>query len=273
MKDPVKTPEQLTEDNKALTRQLATIQEQLARQDLHRAMADMSKEQLTGLLLGCINKKDMTGLKIALKHGADPDATFYGQGSTSVSSHTPLTYPYTDSVAVGILVEGGANPNKKDGLGLRPLMAAIKRCDTSSFSRLIEAGAKADKTVNSNGQTVVHIAAQQKTPDFIYHAKAFNLNARDNRGQTPLMLAVQSGNLDNVKQLVYQGADILIKNNQGQTAEQIAGQMGRIEMASYLADVAQKQDYQRLKDRVAVLESELVALKQPKAKSKTPCKG
>ena len=272
MKDPVKTPEQLTEDNKALARKLAETQERLARQDLHRAMQDMSKEQLTNLILDCLNKKDMAGLKIALKLGADPDATFRGQG-TSVSSYTPLTYPYSDSTAVSVLVEGGANPNKKDGLGLRPLMAAIKRNDTSSFSRLIAAGAKADKPANSNGQTVMHIAAQQKTPDFIYHAKAFNLNARDNRGQTPLMLPVTAGNFELVKQLVYLGADRVIKNAQGHTAEQIAGQSGRLDIATYLADVAQKQDYQRLKDRVAVLESEISVLKQPKAKSKTPCKG
>ena len=272
MKDPVKTPEQLNEDNKALARKIAQMQEQLARQDLHRTMQDMSKSELTGLILSCINKKDMVGLKIALKRGADADAPFHGQG-TSVSSHTPLTYPYTDHAATAILLEGGANPNQQDGLGQRPLMAAIKRKDKASFGQLIRAGANADTVINANGQSVIHIAAFQKDQDYIHCCKSFNLNARDNRGQTPLMLATQVGNFDVVKQLVYNGADILIKNQQGHTAEQIAAQSGRIDIASYLADVAQKQDYQRLKDRVAVLESELSALKQPKAKAKTPCKG
>ncbi len=272
MKDTVKTPEQLTEDNKALARKIAQMQEQLARQDLHRAMADMSKSQLTALILTCINTKDLAGLKIALKLGADPDATFHGLG-TSVSSHTPLTYPYTDDAATQTLLAGGANPNKQDGLGLHPLMAAIKRKDKASFGHLIRAGANADAVINTNGQSVTHIAAFQKDQDYIHCCKSFNLNARDNRGQTPLMLAAQVGNFDVVKHLVYNGADILIKNQLGQTAEQIAGQSGRIDIASYLADVAQKQDYQRLKDRVAVLESELSALKQPKPKAKTPCKG
>lgn len=67
-----------------------------------------------------------------------------------------------------------------------------------------------------------------------------NLNVQDENGLTPLMAAVQEGNLEMVEYLIDQGADVLLKNKNGQTAIDIATQEGQDDIKRYLLRATEK---------------------------------
>jgi len=76
---------------------------------------------------------------------------------------------------------------------------------------------------DKNGLSLLHHYANSK-PKYIKELvlAGANLNAQDNKGQTPLMLAVISGSLENVDCLLEAGAYPHIKNKQGLTALELA---------------------------------------------------
>lgn len=49
------------------------------------------------------------------------------------------------------------------------------------------------------------------------------MNVKNEEGMTPLHCAVNAENVDLVKVLVEHGADVKLKNNQGETAAELAG--------------------------------------------------
>lgn len=62
------------------------------------------------------------------------------------------------------------------------------------------------------------------------------LNARDNKGATPLYAAAMNGHLETVVYLLSAGADPTIPDNEGVTPQGIAAKNGHEEVARYLED-------------------------------------
>ena len=61
------------------------------------------------------------------------------------------------------------------------------------------------------------------------------MEAKDNGGETPLMLASNNGHLDIVTYLVKEcGANVEAKNNDGFTASAIAEALGKSDVEQYL---------------------------------------
>lgn len=83
---------------------------------------------------------------------------------------------------------------------------------------------------NQSGQQTLHVVATNKTLGFDWQRRLMqrllkepvNLNAQDQAGNTPLLAALQAGNIALADWLIEQGADIQISNHAGQTALHLA---------------------------------------------------
>jgi ankyrin repeat protein len=108
---------------------------------------------------------------------------------------------------VRVLLEAGADTEKKGASGWTALMAAIimsRLNETELAQELIQRGA--------------------------------DVNARGEYGETVLMLAIKKGHVDIVRVILKRGADLNAKNTSGQTALVIAEEMGMMEISSLLRE-------------------------------------
>jgi len=127
-----------------------------------------------------------------------------------------------------LLKQKKVNINMKNDLGMTPLLLAI--APTSSepdrleiVKWLIKNGAN-PLDYSKDGSTALHVSALQNQPAIINLLLSNKqiLNAKDHEGRTPLMIAVQSGNLISVKELLGGGSNQSIKDNYGKTAQMYA---------------------------------------------------
>lgn len=124
----------------------------------------------------------------------------------------------------------------RSATGETPLMIAAIKGRIDLARRLIERGAE----VNKPGWTPLHYAATfpgPVAPDMTrlmleHHAY---IDAESPNGSTPLMMAAQYGNTTVVKLLLEEGADPLLKNQQGLTAIDFAHRANREEAAGIIA--------------------------------------
>lgn len=254
---------------KSLKAELARVQKRQAITDFHARIPDMSEAERTAAIFTCINGKDYQGLKLVLRHGADANTQ---QAGLSGTGNTPLTYQYTDYTATAILLQHGANPNQRGSLGTLPLMAALGRKDTASFAALIAAGADANAPAGKDGSTVVHAAVASRNVDFLYHCRSANMNARDGRGRSALLVAIDNGDTAMAKAAIEYGADITQRDNNGASPKQRASTSGNAALVKLIKKAAKAQDYQATKDRIKVLEQEMAELKAAILKPAKACK-
>ena len=67
-----------------------------------------------------------------------------------------------------------------------------------------------------------------------YNIDSFDVNAKNNDGDTALMEDSINGRLEAVKYLISKGADVNAKNNDGNTALMWASNYGYLEIVEYL---------------------------------------
>lgn len=159
-----------------------------------------------------INKKDNLGLT-ALMHAVG------GFG-----------YNYSYEVLV-ILIANGLNINEKDNKGFTPLIHAINNRSEVRRKEAIDDLIMLNANIyikDNSGKTPLMHAAEKGLVDIIERIlnrqssaklKAY-INHRDKKGFTALMYA--SNNIDCIKKLIENGADINIKDQQGRTANDLS---------------------------------------------------
>jgi len=119
---------------------------------------------------------------------------------------------------VELLIAKGADVNAKafqieddaeKGRGITPLHDAAKGGFEEIAKLLIESGAEVN--ANAHGRTPLHIAAvfNQKVLTEFLIANGADVNAKDDVGDSPLMVAVEEGNYEIIKLLTDKGADAL----------------------------------------------------------------
>lgn len=90
---------------------------------------------------------------------------------------------------------------------------------------------------DDNQRSILHWAALQAKEDLVNHLISFNqseLDAEDDTGTTPLLLATLKGNLNIVRSIHKKGADINKKNWRGHSCIQYACSRGYKDIVLYL---------------------------------------
>ena len=124
------------------------------------------------------------------------------------------------------------NVNHLNATGESPLMLAALKGELELAEKLVKKGADVNKT----GWTPLHYAAsnghaaviRMLLENFAY------IDAESPNGSTPLMMAGMYGSIESVKLLLDEGADPLLKNQQGLTALEFARTGKRLDSTEVL---------------------------------------
>ena len=122
---------------------------------------------------------------------------------------TALGLMHTEAVATQ-LVRAGCNPNVKNKLGFTPWSTAIKKDFYGTFVEMLDRY-KPEIIDRKFGSTPLHVAAMLGNLRIVklLLMRGASVNARDNRGDTPLVLAVKRGVPEGVvKALIDAGAEL-----------------------------------------------------------------
>lgn len=159
------------------------------------------------------------------------------------------------------LVSQGVNVNSRGTKGATPLFWAMRNGSVEGYQKLLELGADPD-VVFADGGTVIHWSVQLEDNSFLRlaleHGGNPNLVAGQH-GQTPLFKAIgSSGDRDvsALTMLLNYGADPDMKDDRGNTPAMIAAGVGRFDIVYVLlskdADYSLKNDKgHTLLDRIA----------------------
>jgi len=186
----------------------------------------VTKQRRTALIAASVHDPAGESVRLLLAKGADPRG---GDGSAAVMASNGH-----DTAAMIALLEKGADPNATgtDGFGFTPLMSAVSMNNPAAVKLILAKGAKADQA--TSGSLMVKkgkIALDKLTPLMLAAPYASaemvkalldagaQVDARDIRGMTPLMLAVASETQDVevMKLLLAKGADVNAKSDVGET--------------------------------------------------------
>ena len=196
----------------------------------------------TPALLKAAVNNDAAAMKALLDRGADPNAK-------TAAGATALLWSAGDPAKVRMLIAKGAHVNVRSAMGNTPLLvAASVDGNFESVRMLIEHGADVNAKnstkfpmpipVGAPGGTAVHNAAQlsdSRTLALLL-ARGAPVDARDEMGATPLMLAAVTGQVANVRLLLDKGADVNAAMGAGFTPLMMAGMRGNAAIARMLLD-------------------------------------
>jgi quinoprotein dehydrogenase-associated probable ABC transporter substrate-binding protein len=213
--------------------------------------ADVNKQDSQGytpLTNAARQRQDQTA-KLLIDLKADPNLA-------DGNNMTPLvTAVMRDSVpTIKVLLDAGAKVEEPGPQGFRPLALAIGESKYESAKTLMDAGADVNVPSGSEALTPLMIAAAQSSPAEgsrflpgstrpIDIAKGLvdhnaDVNAKTSNGMTALMIAAAHNNPPMIGLLMESGADHDAKNNQGQTASDVAQINGNLEAAQAIKVLA-----------------------------------
>jgi ankyrin repeat protein len=137
---------------------------------------------------------------------------------------------------VRYLVEQGLSPDTKDHLGFTPLYYAAynDHFDCAAFLVTITTSEETGKF------TPMAIAAAHGHLRIVrLLLTPANLNAKNHQGFTPVMGAAMNDQLDVVKELANQGADLELATNNGHRALHLAAEIGALSIIKFLVRTRQ----------------------------------
>jgi ankyrin repeat protein len=179
-----------------------------------------------------------------LTHGADPNVTV---GDHS-KKFTLLYYVASRGhvTATRLLLEFGADTNLVNYAQRLPMHVAAARSSNVELVRvLLEAGADFTSADN-NGWTPLHNAASKNGAliiELLADAGAsLDVDTKEGRGGTPLMLACSLGHADAVGMLLRKGADVEILLPDGDTPIISAASAGHLEIVKTLIEAGASRD-------------------------------
>lgn len=204
--------------------------------------------RLEGIMTGYWNSKgfpldyaigqdvDVSVIKMLLMRGADPNQRDMPVSSTPFEQ---LCHNYSDErdKKIEIMVEYGADISSVTlclPQNFRTFSDVSKESYFNAAVFLWEAGISAKYGIGTGHEsTVLHdavICLDTEYLDKLYHNEkrdmSFLINEQNAYGETPIFAAVRVNNCSNCEYLISEGADISIKNNKGQTAYEVAVELG-----------------------------------------------
>ena len=177
---------------------------------------------MTVELMDAVDAGDMAGIRRALAGGADPDAEFGVLDDGNEISHTVTALIVAVSSRkkmeqLRLLLDRGADVNKGNSMGVRPLMCS----SNANVTRLlIQSGACVDQ-VDNEGMTALMYSNGEACTRVLLEAGA-NPNARNGRSESAIMFAKDMGQLN---ALLEAGADAACVADMGVTPLHIAAFM------------------------------------------------
>ena len=147
-------------------------------------------------------------------------------------------YPLHEAARLGrvvilkLLLKQGVQVDPHDQDGHTPLELAILNGRTQAATTLIKAGAAFDPS-----RLLLLVAKDNVTDrDVVRFLKlrGADIDVRDARGNTPLLIAAQHGNHRLIHHLIEYGADVNARNQQGETPLVLVRQQGLPEVEQYL---------------------------------------
>ena len=130
---------------------------------------------------------------------------------------TPLHTAKNHPLNIRFLIYHGADIEASDDEGHTPINRAVQCRNIESVQELFKAGADLF-TVDEDGNTLLHLAFRSAPiTQFLIEQKA-DVNAVDNEGRTPLMIAVVRRTLPSAMLLWQNGADLYLKDKDGYSA-------------------------------------------------------
>lgn len=113
----------------------------------------------------------------------------------------------------------------------------IVQSSTEILEQFLNAGLAANSRLkNDTNMTLLHQAAIYAEPSAIalLLARGAKINAQDDAGNTPLMLAASTGKLENVDALITAKADVTLIDTEGRTAKLLAAETNRADIVARL---------------------------------------
>ncbi|HSI84501.1 MAG TPA: ankyrin repeat domain-containing protein [Candidatus Methylacidiphilales bacterium] len=136
-----------------------------------------------------------------------------------------------DVAMINYLVEQKVDINTPSADGGTALFAATKYADARTIDRLVELGININAQ-NNEGDTALMSAKDETNAVLLKHRP--NLEIKNKKGRTALMVAAGDMRTDSVRALVDAGADINAADLQGETALTIAGNIGNVDAVEFL---------------------------------------
>jgi len=145
-----------------------------------------------------------------------------------------------DTTGLRRALRSGADPRPRTEHGYPVLHAAAARCDADAVRLLLAAGADALAVEARLGATALHRAAQSgdvATLDLLVDAGAFLDAQTPSQGHTPLIDAVWHKRGSAAALLCLRGARLEVRAHGGYTAAELAQRDGLADIAGLLADI------------------------------------
>ncbi len=148
--------------------------------------------------------------------------------------YTPLQVAVRNgrTAIVRMLLKHGVEVDKPDREGHTALWHAVMGGRTIIADLLLKAGARMQATDWLLDAARLGVR-KRETVDYLVRHGA-DLEVRDERGDTPLLIAIRQGNHKLAKHLVNAGADVRVRDANGRTALQIANSLGLGDIAALL---------------------------------------
>jgi len=175
-------------------------------------------ETVQDRLWSAINAQDATSLRVAIDQGADPN-------QPNDEGRVPLyrALVLQNQMLVDTLLGMGANANANDHRGDTLIITAMSVGSGPATIALINAGANPNAR-DTTGKSVLSYAVYLKQPEIIAAlvAKGADVNAPSETGDggnpaPPIFMAIKTGNLALVQQLIAAGANVNVLDGQGST--------------------------------------------------------
>jgi ankyrin len=120
------------------------------------------------------------------------------------------------------LIEKRAEVNMKNKNGASPLHLAVMEGHLDLTKVLLDAGARVKDKEKNNAIHLATSTGQSEILKLVINKNKSKLNDQNADKNTPLHLALNLGNIDIIRILIDNGANINIKDNEGNTAVQLA---------------------------------------------------
>jgi len=185
-----------------------------------------------GKVYAAARRGDVAQLAKLLDRGADPNDSGDEHGTTALT--TAAFQGHLD--AVRLLLERGADIDRPNKFGARPLFVAATNARPQVISFLLKAGASL--SAEADGGLTAFMEAARSTPDtvrvFLRHG--VDVNAVSSKGYTALQCAAinELHGPAIIPLLLDAGADPAYRDSQGRTAKDLALERGREKNAAVL---------------------------------------